>query len=114
MSLQAAFIFLAPEVDANKHRAVVRTPQVDLTVVGVTDYAEAERVAKSLVSQGITAIELCGGFGVAGAARIARAVEGARPPLASSASTDIPVLAARVATPFLLDSFPPVLPTYSG
>ena len=76
MSLQAAFIFLAPEVDASKHRAVVRTPQVDLTVVGATDYAEAERVAKSLVGQGITAIELCGGLGVAGAARIARAVEG--------------------------------------
>jgi hypothetical protein len=29
-----------------------------------------------MVEQGIAAIELCGGFGVAGAARIARAVEG--------------------------------------
>jgi hypothetical protein len=69
-------MFLAPEADAAKHRATVRTPQVDLTVVGVANYAEAERTAKSLVDQGIAAIELCGGFGVAGAARIARAVEG--------------------------------------
>ena len=59
-----------------KHRATVRTPQVDLTVVGVANYAEAERVAKSLVDEGIAAIELCGGFGAAGAARIARAVDG--------------------------------------
>jgi hypothetical protein len=76
MSLQAAFIFLAPGADAAKHRAVVHTQQVDLTVVGVANYAEAERAAKSMVEQGIAAIELCGGFGVAGAARIARVVEG--------------------------------------
>lgn len=76
MSLKAAFIFLAPQADAAEHRATVRTPQVDLTVVGVADYAEAERVAKSLVDEGMGAIELCGGFGVVGAARIARAVEG--------------------------------------
>jgi hypothetical protein len=69
-------MFLAPQADAAKHRATVRTPQVDLTVVGVANYAEAERTAKSLVEQGVAAIELCGGFGVAGAARIARAVEG--------------------------------------
>ena len=76
MSLHAAFIFLAPEADAAKHRATVHTSQVDLTVVGVANYAEAERVAKSLVGEGIAAIELCGGFGVVGTARVARAVEG--------------------------------------
>jgi hypothetical protein len=76
MALQAAFIFLAPAADAAKHRATVRTPEVDLTVVGVADYAEAERAAISLVGEGIAAIELCGGFGVEGAARVARAVKG--------------------------------------
>lgn len=74
MSLQAAFIFLAPEADPAKHRSTLRTPQVDLTVVGVANYAEAELVAKSLVERGIAAIELCGGFGAAGAARVAQAV----------------------------------------
>jgi hypothetical protein len=76
MALQAAFIFLAPGADPSKHRSVVRTPDVELTVVGVANYADAERVARSLVDQGIVAIELCGGFGIAGTARIAQAVAG--------------------------------------
>lgn len=76
MLLQAAFIFLAPGADALRDRAVVTTPQVELTVVGVADYAAAEAAAKSLVGQGIGAIELCGGFGIAGTARIAEAVAG--------------------------------------
>ena len=76
MSLRAAFIFLAPEADPAKHRASVHTPQVDLTVVGVANYAEAEHVAKSMIEDGIAAIELCGGFGTDGVARIARAVGG--------------------------------------
>jgi hypothetical protein len=74
MSLQAAFIFLAPDALPARHRAVVHTPQVDLTVVGVANYTEAERTAKVLVEEGIGAIELCGGFGTDGAARIVRAV----------------------------------------
>lgn len=76
MLLQAAFIFLAPGADALRDRAVVTTPQVELTVVGAADYAAAEAAAKSLVEQGIGAIELCGGFGVAGTARIVEAVAG--------------------------------------
>ncbi|NLH79833.1 MAG: hypothetical protein GX458_03175, partial [Phyllobacteriaceae bacterium] len=54
-------------------RATVKTPAVELTVVGVPDYAAAERATKTLVGEGIAAIELCGGFGVAGTARIAAA-----------------------------------------
>ena len=38
MALQAAFIFVAPEADASKHRAVVEIPVVTLTVVGVKNY----------------------------------------------------------------------------
>jgi hypothetical protein len=76
MPLKAAFIFLAPEADAAKHRAAIETPMIHLSIIGVANYAEAERVAKSLVTEGISAIELCGGFGMSGAARIARAVEG--------------------------------------
>jgi hypothetical protein len=76
MALQAAFIFLAPDTDPTRDRSVVRTPQVELTVVGVADYAAAERAARALVEQGVAAIELCGGFGVAGAARVAQAVSG--------------------------------------
>ena len=76
MALKAAFIFLAPEVDPDKDRQVVVTPQVELTVVAANNYKEAEAVAIKLVDEGIAAIELCGGFGNRGTARIAEAVAG--------------------------------------
>jgi len=72
--LRAAFIFVAPQADPAKDRAWVKTPKVHLLTVGVADYAQAEAVAREIVAQdGIGAIELCGGFGHAGAARIAAA-----------------------------------------
>lgn len=76
MTLKAAFIFLAGGANSATARAVVSTPGVDLTVVGAKDYADAEDVARDLVADGIVAIELCGGFGTAGTARIAQAVAG--------------------------------------
>jgi len=69
MTLKAAFIFLAPEADPQQHRATVVTPQVELTAVAARDYAEAEQVAQMLVSEGVEAIELCGGFGNKGTGR---------------------------------------------
>lgn len=76
MALKAAFMFVAPEADPQKHQAVVKTPMVELTVVGVKDYQAAVAAAKELVNQGVGAIELCGGFGIEGAAAIKKAVEG--------------------------------------
>jgi hypothetical protein len=74
MSVKAAFIYVAPENDYLKHRAVIDSPVVQLTVVGVKDYAEAAIVAVQLVEEGVTAIELCAGFGTEGTALIAKAV----------------------------------------
>jgi hypothetical protein len=74
MALRAAFIFVAPDVDPQQHRKTVETPQVELTAVAVNDYDEAVAVCQELVEEGIVAFELCGGFGHAGAARIAEAV----------------------------------------
>ncbi len=76
MALKAAFIFLADGADPTVHRAVVTTPSVELIVVGVRNYSEAEVAAKRLIEEGIVAIELCGGFGHDGAARIAKATRG--------------------------------------
>ncbi len=76
MALRAAFIFLAPGADPARDRTTLSTQQVYLTVVGVPGYDDAERVARSLVQEGVTALELCGGFGNAGAARISGAVAG--------------------------------------
>ena len=76
MKVNAAFIFVAPEVDYKIHRTVLDTPVVNLTVVGVKNYSEAIVVAKDLVNKGIKAIELCAGFGNEGIALISKAVKG--------------------------------------
>lgn len=76
MALKAAFIFVAPEADPEKHRAVVQTPAVELTVVGVKDYKAAVEAAEKLVEEGVAAVELCGGFGIEGTAEVKRAVKG--------------------------------------
>lgn len=76
MSLKAAFMFLAEGALPDVHRSVVQTPQVDLVVVGVADYAQAQKTAVALVKEGVVAIELCGGFGHAGTAHIVEAVQG--------------------------------------
>ncbi len=74
--LKAAFIFVAPDTDPSKHRTVIDTPAVELIVVGVKNYDEACRVAKELVEEGVKAIELCGGFGHIGVAKVVEAVDG--------------------------------------
>jgi hypothetical protein len=76
MSIHFAFIFVTKDADSSSHRSVVETPSVKCTVVAVRDYAEAEEVSKKLVAQGVGAIELCGGFGHSGTARVAAAVAG--------------------------------------
>ncbi len=76
MALNAAFVFLAPGADPENHRCQINTPEVNLTVVGAPNYASAETIAKKLASEGIVAIELCGGFGHVGTSRIAQAVTG--------------------------------------
>ncbi len=73
--LKVAFMFVTPDSDPDVHRATVSTPEVlDLIVVGVKDYQQAATVAKDLVNQGVAAIELCGGFGNIGVAKVAQAV----------------------------------------
>ncbi|MBU3075882.1 DUF6506 family protein [Clostridium estertheticum] len=76
MKVNAAFIFIAPEVNCKIHRTVLDTPVVNLVVVGVKSYKEAETIAIELVSQGVKAIELCAAFGNEGIALISKAVRG--------------------------------------
>ncbi len=71
--LKAAFIFIAPEADSKRHRSVITTPEVELTVVGVSNVQSARSVVEELVEQGIGAIELCGGFGHEGVAAVKKA-----------------------------------------
>jgi len=79
MALKGAFLFLAPEGDSVQHKAWVKTPQVHVVTVAAKDYDSAAQVAEELAGQGIQAIELCGGFGHAGVARVVKAVQGKIP-----------------------------------
>ncbi|WP_027187269.1 DUF6506 family protein [Desulfovibrio cuneatus] len=76
MKIQAAFLFIAPEANPKTHRTVVDTPVITLTTVGVKNYAEAQKVAVQLVEQGVTALELCAGFGNEGVGLVSKAVAG--------------------------------------
>lgn len=76
MALRAAFMFVAPESDAKKHRSQIMTPEVELITIGVKNYADAVSAAKALVNEGIVAIELCAGFGAEGVAMVKKAVAG--------------------------------------
>ena len=72
---KAAFMFVTPDSDPKIHRTSISTPEVlDLVVVGVKDYEQAAKVALELVDSGVTAIELCGGFGQIGVDKVAAAV----------------------------------------
>lgn len=76
MKVKAAFIFVAPETEKEVHRAVIETPALVLTIVGVKNYEEGVNVAKELVDAGVGAVELCAGFGNEGTAMISKAVKG--------------------------------------
>ena len=73
MKLQAAFIFLVGDADETT-RAVVSTPSIELHAIGCRNYDEAVSVAKACGVDGVTAVELCAGFGNEGIARIQQAV----------------------------------------
>ena len=71
-----AFIYVAPGLDPEKNRAFIPSDEINMTVVGCADYAQAVRLAKDLVAEGITAVELCAGFGFEGTAMVKKAIPG--------------------------------------
>lgn len=74
MKFQCAFIYVAPNCDPEKQRGLIEGSDIDMNVIGCSNYAQAEIAAKEMVEKGCTAIELCAGFGNEGIARIKRAV----------------------------------------
>ncbi|MHC1719672.1 MAG: DUF6506 family protein [Clostridiaceae bacterium] len=77
--LKAAFMFLSPSANPDKHIAIIDTGDVSLIAVGVPNYGAACAKAAELLDDGIAALELCGGFGVEGTAMIKEALEGKIP-----------------------------------
>ncbi len=71
---ECGFIYVADNLDPEKQRAVIPSTDIDMTVIGCSNYDQAEDAAKELVSKGCTAVELCAGFGNEGIARIKKAV----------------------------------------
>lgn len=69
-----AFIAASKAAEGQVHKSVIRTSQREITTVLVPDYETAVEVARQLVDEGIRMIELCGGIGHVGVARIAQAV----------------------------------------
>ena len=76
---KVVFMFISPTADYEKHRLVCDTGAVQVIVAPVKNHSEAEELAKKLVAEGVDAIELCGGFGHQGTARVVKALEGKVP-----------------------------------
>ncbi len=71
---ECAFIYVAPGLDPARQRAVIPSEEINMTVIGCANYAQAEEAAKEMAAKGCTAIELCAGFGTEGVYRIRQAV----------------------------------------
>lgn len=71
---ECAFIYVAEGLSAEKQRASIPSDNINMNVIGVKNYIEAEQVAKEMVDKGCTAIELCAGFGIEGIYRIKKVV----------------------------------------
>jgi hypothetical protein len=69
-----AFIAVSAAAEGQIHKSIISVPQREITTVLVPDYETAAKVARQLVTEGISMIELCGGVGHAGVALIAQTV----------------------------------------
>ena len=74
--LKVVFMFWAEGADPAKHKATISLESLDAVLIGVRDYDQAAEVSRELVAEGASAIELCGGFGKLGVAKVASAVKG--------------------------------------
>lgn len=77
MAYKTAFVGMAPEGDPGKHRATVKTPKLEHTVVlvGLMDIEQAIAVCQDLAqNEGVQSITLCAGFSHGAVGRIASAV----------------------------------------
>ena len=75
MKSNAAFLFLVPAAERARYETSLETPVVNMIMVGVKDYEEAAQAAAELVRlRGVTAIELCAGFGPRGVMMVCEAV----------------------------------------
>ena len=75
MKRKVVFMFINAAITETR-RMEMDLGQGLMIVVGVGSYDQACEEAKKLVEEGALMIELCGGFGTIGQARVTEAVEG--------------------------------------
>jgi hypothetical protein len=73
------FLGANEDSDPDKEMKVTKTRSGGCITVPVHNYGQAEEVCRKLANENLFAIELCGGFGDLGTARVVRAVEGKVP-----------------------------------
>ncbi|MDO6544577.1 DUF6506 family protein [Photobacterium sanguinicancri] len=73
---KAAFIFVAPAANPSQDYSWVRTNEVHVKTIAVSNYQQACKLMDSLSEEGIKAVELCGGFGHQGVADVVKAANG--------------------------------------
>ena len=74
-----AYIYGQPGADPVADRFVIEREGQRTSLVPVPDESAAASVALGLIDEGAELIELCGGFGLAEAARVVEAVDGRVP-----------------------------------
>lgn len=73
---KAAFIFVAPEANPTQHASWVKTENVHVKMVAVSDYRHGCELLDGMYQEGIRAVELCAGFGHRGVAKMVEAAAG--------------------------------------
>lgn len=79
MKRKIVFMFVNGAIVQPQRMQMEAGPQGEMIVIGVADYAMACQEAVKLADEGAVCIELCGGFGTIGHARVTEAVEGRCP-----------------------------------
>ena len=68
------YMFVDPSVDSAVHKAEIKTPKFTMLIQGVSSIEEGASMAKRLADEGVSLVELCGGFGYEGAKAVSDAV----------------------------------------
>jgi len=68
------YMFVDPSVDSARHRAEIETSKIKMLIQGVESVEEGVSMAKKYVQEGVSIVELCGGFGYRGAKEVSDAV----------------------------------------
>ena len=80
MKRKVCFMFISAACKENPMRTVLDLGQGEMIVVGVGSYEMACVEAVKLAEEGVIMIELCGGFGTLGHAKVTEALEGINAP----------------------------------